>query len=181
MNQLRGRRLTLRTLTCGDAEEMFAAVASSRDLLKRRLRWVAAVASSEDCRAFVLSAAEAAGRGEREAFAVVESRSNALVGVAALHGMRAIPGLAELCFWIRADRQGRGYGAEAGRVLSGYAFRRDVLHKLYARIDPSNRIARKTLQNIGFRYEGCLRDEKRLNGRWIDQECWGMLRKEWKK
>lgn len=38
---------------------------------------------------------------------------------------------------------------------------------------------RKVLQSLEFRYEGCLRQDLRLNGRWIDQECWGLLRAEW--
>ena len=78
-------------------------------------------------------------------------------------------------------RQNKGYGVEAGRLLIAHAFRRESLQKLYARLDPGNRGARKVLQRAGFRYEGCLRREKRLNGRWIDQECWGLLRSEWRK
>jgi len=180
-NLLQGRRLQLRPLAEGDAAALFTAVDSSRAGLKRRLRWVASVASAEDCRGFIRASCAAAQRGEREVYAVIESRSGALVGVAALQGMLAVPGLAELSLWIRCDRQDRGYAAEAGKLLVTHAFRRDVLHKLYARIDPANRPARKVLQKMGFRYEGCLRHDRRRNGRWIDQECWGLIRVEWRR
>jgi ribosomal-protein-alanine N-acetyltransferase len=55
------------------------------------------------------------------------------------------------------------------------------LHRLYARIDPANRPSRKVLKKLRFRYEGTLREDKRLNGRWVHQECWGMLRSEWQR
>ncbi|MBI2362306.1 MAG: GNAT family N-acetyltransferase, partial [Elusimicrobia bacterium] len=68
---------------------------------------------------------------------------------------------------------------EAGRLMVDHAFRRMELRRLWARLDPANRAFRHVLKKLGFRYEGCLRADKRLNGRWIDQECWGMLRSDW--
>ncbi|MDD5627833.1 MAG: GNAT family protein, partial [Elusimicrobia bacterium] len=178
---LRGRRLSLAPLAAEDAEALFAAVDSSRESLRRRLRWVPAAASAEDSRGFIRACGEARERGEREDFGVFEARSGLLAGVASLQGLQAGPGLAEVSLWIRADRQGRGYGVEAGRLLVEHAFRREGLQKVYARLDPANRAARKVLQRAGFRYEGCLRREKLLNGRWLDQECWGLLRNEWRR
>jgi ribosomal-protein-alanine N-acetyltransferase len=174
----RGRRLALRPFSAGDAEALFAAVDSSREVLGRRLRWVPAAVSAADSRDFIRACSEARRRGEREDFGVFEARSGVLAGAASLQSLLAVPGLAEFSLWIRADRQDRGYAFEAGRLLIAHAFRRDALQKLYARIDPGNRGARKVLQRAGFRYEGCLRREKRLHGRWIDQECWGLLRSE---
>ncbi len=178
---LQGRRLVLRLLSEGDGEALFASVDSSREGLKRRLRWVRDVVSVEDSRSFIRACSEARCRGEREDFGVFEARSGVLVGVASLQSLLVVPGLAEFSLWIRADRQSRGYGLEAGRLLIARAFRHDALKKLYSRLHPTNRVARKMLQRAGFRYEGCLRRDKRLNGRWIDQECWGLLRSEWKR
>lgn len=88
---------------------------------------------------------------------------------------------ARLSAWVRPDRQNRGLGTEAGKLIIDHVFKSRELHRVYARIDPSNRPARRVLKKLGFRYEGCLRSERRLNGRWVDQECWGLLRSEWKK
>jgi RimJ/RimL family protein N-acetyltransferase len=177
---LRGRRLVLRPLSSGDAEALFAAVDASREALRRRLRWVAGAVSSENSIGFIRECSTARGRGEREDFGVFEARSGDLAGMASLQSLLPVPGLAESSLWIRVDRQNKGYGVEAVRLLIGHAFRRDTLQKLYARIDPVNRGARKVFQRAGFRYEGCLRREKRVNSRWIDQECWGLLRSEWR-
>jgi RimJ/RimL family protein N-acetyltransferase len=101
--------------------------------------------------------------------------------VAALRWLGEDVQVAELCGWIASDRLGRGYASEAGRALAERAFKAMGVRRLFARIDPGNRAARQVFQKLGFRYEGCLRREKRLNGRWIDQECWGVLREEWRR
>jgi ribosomal-protein-alanine N-acetyltransferase len=95
--------------------------------------------------------------------------------------VKAERGQAALGAWVRSDRQDKGYAAEAGRLLVEHAFRKLGLYRIYARIDPANRPFRKVLKKLGFRYEGCLRGDRRLNGRWVDQECWGLLKAEWKR
>lgn len=178
---LLGRKLKLRPLCEADAGPLFEAVTASREALKRRLRWVAAVKSSADCLEFIRASAEGAARGDSQAFAIVELKRGRLAGVAAVQNLLRAPGLAELSVWIRSEREDRGLATEAMRLLIAHAFRGETLQRLYARIDPVNRAARKVLQKAGFHYEGCLRHEKRLNGRWIDQECWGLLRADWKR
>jgi len=181
MATLKGRRLELRPLAETDAEALFSAIEASRDSLRRRMRWVGKVASAEDCRAFIQASRQEAERGASQVYGVFETKTGALAGIVALQHLLVIPGLAEAAAWIRADRQDKGYALEAGKLLLGLAFKGDHLHRVYARIDPANRAGRKVLQRLGFHYEGCLRQEKRLNSRWINQECWGLLRSEHKK
>lgn len=173
-----GRRLSLRALTEADSAALFEAVDSSREGLKRRLGWVCGATSVQQESRFIASASEAALSGAGSVWGVFESRSGRLVGVVSLSGLE---GLSRLSGWIRSDRRDKGYATEAGRLLLEHGFRRLGLHRFHARIDPANRAFRKVLKKLGFRYEGCLRDHARLNGRWIDQECWGILRSEWRK
>lgn len=171
------RRIELRPLRESDAAALFEAVESAREGLRRRFRWVDDIRGADDCAAFIKSSA----KDDDRVFAIIEAKTGVLAGVAALRGLKTVPGLAEAALWIRADRQDRGYALEAGRLLLAQAFRLDGLHRVWARIDPVNRAARKVLQKLGFHYEGCLRREKRVNNRWVDQECWGLLRPEWKR
>lgn len=180
MPGLKGRRLELRPLAEADAEALYAAVESSREHLRRRLRWISSVSSPEHCQAFIRRSLEEAGTGAGRVFGIFESRAQDLVGVASLGDRLRTPGVAELSGWVRADRLDRGYALEAGRIALAWALRKEGLQRLYAVIDPANRAARKVLQRLGLRYEGCLRHHRRLNNRWVDQECWGLLRTEWK-
>jgi RimJ/RimL family protein N-acetyltransferase len=154
----------LRPLNASHAAPLFAAAESSRAQLKRRFGWTEQLKAQADCGAFI--------RGTEAARGVFELETGVLVGVAALEDS------GELSIWIAAPRCDRGYATEAARALIERGFK-GGRHRVWCRIEPSNRAARKVLQKLGFKYEGCLRKEKRLNGRWIDQECWGLLKEEW--
>jgi RimJ/RimL family protein N-acetyltransferase len=176
------RRLLLRPLNEADAEDLFAAVEASREILKRRLSWVDDVKSVEDEHAFISAAALGMEAGDLIVLGVFEAKSEALVGVASLDKLSSKePTQARLAVWIRSDRSDKGLGTEVGRALVEVAFKKLNCHRLFVRMDPANRGFRRVLKKIGFKYEGCLRDDKRLNGRWVDQECWGLLKAEWKK
>jgi len=181
-SELIGRRVRLRTLSDSDAAPLFEAVESSREALKRWFSWVPKAGGAGDEAAFIRTSREEAERGESRGWGVFESRSERLAGVASVGGL-APPerGRGRFCVWIRSDRRDRGYATEAGRLLVEHAFRRLNLHRLFARIDPANRGARRVLRKLGFRYEGRLRDDSKINGRWIDTECWGLLKAERRK
>ena len=181
MENLEGRRLILRALTEADSEVLGEAVESTRALLKRRLGWASRPPGPEEEMRFIERSSAEASSGEGLVWGLFDGKGQRLAGVAALRPLDTGRGQAALGAWVRADRQDKGYAAEAVRLVLEHSFRRLGLHRLYARIDPANRPFRKVLKKLGFRYEGCLRGDKRLNGRWIDQECWGLLRAEWKR
>lgn len=178
---MEGRRIVLRALTDADAEALCDAVSSSREALKRRLRWVPAVGGAEDERRFIAESAARTAAGSAAVWGIFENRAGRLAGVVSLRGLEdAERAQGRFGVWIRADRQDRGFAVEAGKLVLEFAFRRAGLHRVHARLDPANRPFRKVLKKLGLRYEGCLRSDRRLNGRWVDQECWGLLRGEWK-
>ena len=177
---LEGRRLRLRPLAAEDAAAVFEAVEASREQLRRRLRWVSLAAGVEDESRFIARSEAESQSGAVLVWGVFEAKSGGFAGVVSLDRAEAAERAGIGC-WIRADRQERGYASEAGKLVLEHCFRKLGVHRVYARIDPANRAFRKVLKKLGFRYEGCLRDDKRLNGRWIDQECWGILNAEWKR
>jgi len=180
--EIETKRLSLRPLTPADAPALFEALQASREPLRRRLSWVDDVHGVADEEMFILAADEARERGTAQVCGVFERASGGLLGVASLSPIEtAHASKAELEAWIRVDSQDKGFGAEAARALCEHAFHKLQLHRLYARIDPANRPSRKVLKRLHFRYEGTLREDKKLNGRWVQQECWGLLRSEWQK
>lgn len=176
------KRLSLRPLTSADAEVLVEALQASREMLRRRLCWVDEAHGVADEETFIRAAAEGRERGSSLVCGVFDRQGGGLLGVAALSPIATThASKAELGAWIRVEQQDKGFGAEAARALCEYAFHKLQLHRLYARIDPTNRPSRKVLKSLHFRYEGTLREDKKLNGRWIQQECWGLLRSEWQK
>ena len=175
-----GRRVLLRPLAQGDASAALEAVQASSAQLRRRFKWAQDVLSSDDVLRHIRSKSAGWDAGSSCTFGIFDARGQRLVGMMSLDPIEAETSKARLSFWIRAEEQGKGYASEAGRLVVEHGLRRLSLRRLFARIDPSNRVARRVLQKLGFHYEGCLRGDERLANRWIDQECWGVLRTEWK-
>jgi RimJ/RimL family protein N-acetyltransferase len=170
-------RLELRPLSAADAAGLLDAVEASRPELKRRFRWPASVVSPEQCADFIAAAAEEERAGRTVVRGAFSTKAGGLLGVGALQRLDAEPGVAELSLWVRSDRTGKGYAQELGRALIALAFKGRLL-RLHARLDPANRAGRQVLRRLKFKYEGRLRRHRRVNKRWVDQECWGLLKEE---
>ena len=172
-----GRRVALRPLTTADAPALLEAARASREALRRRLSWAGVEPTLDGETAFVAAAAGWSQAGTARVWGVFEAKDNALAGVASLSELDAADrGSARLAVWVRTGRTDKGFATEAGKLALEFAFKGLELRRLTARLDPANRAFRRVLKKLGFRYEGCLRAERRLNGRWVDQECWGLLR-----
>jgi len=85
----------------------------------------------------------------------------------------------EVGYWIRSSETGRGYGTEAASVAIGIGFNELDLHKVVLRIAVGNLASETMAQKLGFTYEGVLRDEVKVNDRWLDHTSWSMLSSEW--
>lgn len=171
-------RLELRPLSAADAPSLFDAIESAREELKRRFRWPGQAVSPEQCAEFIARVAEAERRGDEIVRGAFSTKNGELIGVGALQRLKENPGVAEISFWVRTDRKDKKFAQGIGAALIETANKARLL-RLWTRLDPSNRAARQVLKKLRFKYEGRLRREKRLNNRWVDQECWGLLKEEW--
>ena len=87
-------------------------------------------------------------------FALVEKSTGDVLGVAGLN--REAPGTAELHYWIRSDRAGRGLTTEAGRAVVDWA--RDALRldRLTLWAGTENAASRRVAAKLGFAHVGPL-------------------------
>jgi [ribosomal protein S5]-alanine N-acetyltransferase len=74
---------------------------------------------------------------------------------------------------------GRGYMASALPAVLAFAYARLELHWVYADTDPRNTAAVRTLERLGFRREGMLREHYLVAGEPQDAFLYGLLRSEW--
>ncbi len=179
-SKMPAKKVELRPPLLTDAAELAAAVSESLETLRRRMRWARPAMTQADAAAFLKRAFDEEAAGEAAHYLVIEVKSGKLAGVAALQKLSREPGNGEIAIWIRQSLQEKGLGTAAGKQLLELGLKQRKLQRLWLRVDPANRSARRVAQKLGFKYEGRLRRDKRLNNRWIDQECWGLLREEWK-
>ncbi|KAK4541135.1 hypothetical protein LTR36_008209 [Oleoguttula mirabilis] len=87
---------------------------------------------------------------------------------------------AEIGINIVPAYQGLGYGNEAIRWISRWAFRSAGLHRVSIRAFSYNEGAVRLYEKLGFQKEGVSRESVWFEGRWWDGVQFGMLAREWR-
>jgi UDP-4-amino-4,6-dideoxy-N-acetyl-beta-L-altrosamine N-acetyltransferase len=72
--------------------------------------------------------------------------------------------------------QKRGCGTEAISFICDYAFERLNLHKIYAYVLSINESARHAFERAGFVLEGTLREDRWVDGRYVDVYFLGKIK-----
>jgi RimJ/RimL family protein N-acetyltransferase len=103
------------------------------------------------------------------------------VGQVVLFDMDTDHGNGELATWVDPDHWGEGYATEGTAVLLDHAFFERRLHHVRARALETNEGSRTVLENLGLEREGVQREEKFVDGQYVDVVCYGVLAREWER
>jgi RimJ/RimL family protein N-acetyltransferase len=87
---------------------------------------------------------------------------------------------AEIGIEIIKPYRGQGYGTEAIRWITEWAFREANLHRLEIQALGWNDGALKLYQRLGFKLEGIQRERFWRDGQWWDNSQLAMLEKDWR-
>lgn len=87
--------------------------------------------------------------------------------------------LAKLGIWIHPKYHGNGYGTEASRLVTEYAFNQLNYHKVYARAYKGNEASQSVWEKLGFDKEGVFKDHTFTHGEYKDVVYYGVLEGEW--
>ncbi|MCM1044049.1 MAG: GNAT family N-acetyltransferase [Candidatus Gastranaerophilales bacterium] len=67
-----------------------------------------------------------------------------------------------------ADARGRGIGTAAAKLMLRYCFEEEKLHRIYLRVLADNMAAVRSYEKAGFLREGYLREDVRIDGKYVD-------------
>ncbi len=84
-------------------------------------------------------------------------------------------GIGEPAYW------GRGYGADATRLVLRFGFTELNLHRVTLGVYSYNLRAIRAYEKAGFVTEGRLRHVLHRDGQWYDEVSMGILREDWEK
>lgn len=125
---------------------------------------------------------ERAARGQDPAeitLAVCLADGDRHIGNCSLSGIERENRTATLGIFIgEEDCRGRGFGAEALRLLCRFGFDELDLRKIRLDVQAENAAAIKTYERLGFKREGLLREEVYRKGRTLDVVRMGLLKEE---
>jgi len=168
------RRLQLR-----EAPRLVDAVQASLPELSRYLPWAEPGYDLDAARHFIAFAREEERAGRGRHWSVFEKASGELVGGIGL--MTRVFESAELGYWTRSDRAGRGLCTRAGRLMLRLGFGAPGLRRIWLVCDVANRGSGRVARKLGMTREGRLRDYMIAGGRPRDHYLYAILRREWEK
>ena len=174
---LRGERISLRPLDLTDATDEYVRWLNDADVT-RYLETGKYPATRRSVREYIRSF-----QGSRTdlAFAIVDRATGRHIGNVTLNHIDPIHRTADTGIMIGCKQfWGRGIAYEAWSLLLGYAFDRLNLRKIIAGAVADNHASIRTLQKLGFQIEGVFREEKWVEGRYVDTVRLGLFREQFR-
>lgn len=118
-------------------------------------------------------------RGDLFQWGIALRGDDQLVGTTTLYAIDRAQGRAEIGFALAREHWGRRYAREALTVLLDHAFGPMGLRRIEADVDPRNQGSLRTLEALGFRREGYLRQRWQVAGELQDSVFMGLLASDW--
>ena len=174
---LRTARLCLRPLAPADAPALFEAFSDPRVM---RYWSTPPWTSIEPAQAMVERDLKAMASGEYIRLGIERAGDAGLLGNCTLFKLDAQCRRAEIGYGLAHFAWGQGFMHEALLALLGYGFAEMALNRVEADIDPRNRASARSLERLGFKQEGHLRERWIVGDEVSDSALYGLLLSDWR-
>ncbi len=161
MTVLTDGTITLRPPRVSDAAAVADAVRASLAELAPWLAWATPDYDEASARAWITG-------GEEHPFVIVDSGAGpggGIVGSCGVNGVDETDGRANLGYWIRSDRTGRGVATRAARLVARHALTTLGLTRLEIVVAVDNHASRRVAQRLGAVHERVLPRRLVVGGR----------------
>lgn len=171
-------RLALTPLEGLDADDLWAAVDSSRSDLEPWLPWVPFNVDIETSTRYAELSALDWDEGRACRFAVRDRTTRRLLGIVGLEQIVHLHRSADLGYWLRTDATKSGFMTEAVERVLGFAFDSLRAHRVRVAAATGNASSLSVIRRAGFRFEGVAREAEFCRGRWLDHAVFSLLRRD---
>jgi RimJ/RimL family protein N-acetyltransferase len=163
-------RLSIRPPVEDDAPVVAAAVRSSLAELAPWMPWATPTYDESDALAWMR---RELGTGEHPF--VMIAPDGEIVGSCGINRPDELNRFANLGYWVRADRVGRGYATSATRLLAAWGFRELGLARIEIVMSVENEPSRRVAERVGATHEGVMRRRLLLHGRHHDAHLFSLV------
>lgn len=111
---------------------------------------------------------------------IIEKKSNELVGDLGIHFIGKDGYQCELGCTLSKKHQGQGFATEAMKIIIDYLFNSLNKHRITGSVDPKNIQSIRLLERLNFRKEAHFKQSLLIDGVWVDDVIYGLLKSEWK-
>jgi ribosomal-protein-serine acetyltransferase len=150
--------LLLRPYRPRDAEDVYLAVSESLADMYPWMPWAHRNYSAKETRRWLRTRPEEWEKGVAYEFAIVSAPEGPYLGGCGLNRFDYANRTANLGYWVRSSRTGRGVAAAAARLLAGWGFTELRLNRIEIVVATDNLRSRRVAEKLGARFEGVMRD-----------------------
>ena len=172
-------RFLLRRFARKDGDPIHDAVLASLPELSLWLPWAHANYGRDDASAYIRESMQSWKEGKAFDFAIRSPNDPGrhLGNISVWHVSR-LGKVGEIGYWVRSDAASNGIATEATSAMLRLGFGSLGLHKITLRIAVGNEPSLRVAEKLGFTREGILREELRVQGKWLDHVLYSMLEHE---
>jgi RimJ/RimL family protein N-acetyltransferase len=143
-----------------DLDALYEAVRESVKEVSPWLPWCHAGYTPEETAAFLRSSTAGWDSGEHYGFGIFDSEARTLLGGVGLNQLNGLHRYANLGYWVRSSRTGRGVASSAVRLAARFGLEDVCLQRIEIVIAVANSASQRAAEKAGATREGVLR--KRL-------------------
>ena len=166
--------LVLRPLVARDAGELFMLADAHRKALGQFMTWLDRTKAVADVSFYILNLDGFWKSGLTYGI----FRQDTLMGTVGFHNADHRNDKAEIGYWLAPPYQGRGYATRAVGLAVDVAFRFTSIHRLEAKICPTNASSIKLIERLAFQREGLERQGLKFHTGYRDHYVYSLLRHE---
>ena len=112
-------------------------------------------------------------------FVIIKNNSNEIIGDVGIHFLDTESKQAEIGCTLDKNYHGKGYAAEVLKATINYLFEKLNKHRIIGSIDPQNLKSIRLVERLGFRKEAHFKESILINGEWVDDLVYAILKNEW--
>jgi RimJ/RimL family protein N-acetyltransferase len=169
-------RLSLRSISAEDADNFYE-IYSNPEVMRY---WSTPPLPNRDAASKLIKEMEEGfRRRELLKWGIALRTDDSLIGTVTLFHPDFTHRRVEIGYALGRAHWGQGYMQETLTAVLNYAFAVLNLHRIEADVDPRNAASIRTLERLGFRREGYLRERWHVNGEIQDAFFYGLLKPEW--
>jgi RimJ/RimL family protein N-acetyltransferase len=176
--RLESSRLIIRPINCDDKYEIFNYRCDTET--NKYQGWIPKTIN--DVESFINNISKQINEPETWfQFAVIEKQHHEIIGDLGIHFIDKDNKQVEIGCTLNKKSHNQGYATESIKKVIDYLFNDLNKHRIIASIDPENKNSIRLVERIGFRKEAHFVESLYLNGKWVDDLIYALLKKDWEK
>jgi len=172
-----GEDLELELLDLRHRDELFLLVDHNRPYLREWMGWLDVSRTPDDTSRFLQAVIEKYKSGEGPQYGVLYR--SFMCGVCGFNRIDKVNKIGSIGYWLGEAYSGKGVMTQAVAALLAIGFGQYKLNKIEIYCATENTKSRAVPERLGFHFDGVLRQNEHLYGKYVDHAVYSMLATEY--